>query len=86
MGVQIKETLDVISVSKAKLCLSFLYEPLNLVTNTDKLKSNRALELDVNGGRLGRVGIVDSNILHASCVPAAPIGNIVALNTLEGQI
>ncbi len=58
MGVQIKHSLDVFSISKAKHCWSFLYEPLNLVMNTDKLKSNRALELDVNGGRLVRVAIL----------------------------
>ncbi len=48
MGVLIKKPLDVFSISKVKHCWSFLYEPFNLAMNTDKLKSNRALELDVN--------------------------------------
>lgn len=54
--------------------------------NTDKLKSNRALELDMNGGRFVRVRIFDDDILHASSEPAAPMGGIVSLNTLQRQI
>jgi hypothetical protein len=62
---------------------SFIYQPLEEVMNTDKLKRYSVLELDVACGRVAGVRVGDLHIIHASSDPITSLGSIVTFGTLE---